>query len=85
MTKGTCQRESPFRGVITVSERGQIVVPACLREELDIKRGDKLVVLKRKGNKGFLVLKEEVVFKGWVKPLQSPARRGVSVNGGRQG
>lgn len=32
-------------GAVTVGERGQVVIPAEARERLDIKAGDKLIVL----------------------------------------
>ncbi len=35
-----------FYGSVTVGERGQIVIPAEARAELDIKAGDKLLVGK---------------------------------------
>jgi len=34
-----------FYGSVTVSERGQVVIPAEAREDFDIKTGDKLLVL----------------------------------------
>jgi len=34
-----------FYGSITVSERGQIVIPVDARKDFDIKTGDKLLVL----------------------------------------
>ena len=34
-----------FYGSITVSERGQIVIPADARKDFEIKTGDKLLVL----------------------------------------
>ena len=48
-----CKHSNPFRGVITVSDKGQIVIPADLRRELEIERGDRLIVLRRKNGKGF--------------------------------
>lgn len=59
--QGTCKRQNPFRGVITVSDKGQIVIPADLREELKIKRGGRLIVLLRKDGSGFTCLKEEAI------------------------
>ena len=56
-----CRRTNPFRGVITVSEKGQIVIPQSLREELGIERGDKLIILRRKDGKGFTALKEDAL------------------------
>ena len=34
-----------FYGSVTVSERGQVVIPAEARKDFDIKTGDKLLVL----------------------------------------
>lgn len=34
-----------FYGSVTVSERGQIVIPADARKDFDIKTGDKILVL----------------------------------------
>ncbi len=61
--KGNCRLHNPFRGIITVSDKGQIVIPQDLREELEIKKGDKLIVLKRKDGEGFSCLKENVMGK----------------------
>lgn len=59
--KGICKQTNPFRGVITVSDKGQIVIPAGLRDELKIKRGDRLIVLRRKDTEGFTCLKEDTI------------------------
>ena len=37
--------EPKFFGAVTVSDRGQIVIPAQARRELGIKEGDRLLVL----------------------------------------
>jgi len=58
---GICKKTNPFRGIITVSGKGQIAISADLREELGIERGSRLIVLKREDGKGFICLKEEVV------------------------
>ncbi len=36
--------EKAFRGSVTVGERGQVVIPAEVREEMGIVAGDKLLV-----------------------------------------
>jgi AbrB family looped-hinge helix DNA binding protein len=59
--KGICQKQTPYRGITTVSGKGQIVIPAGLRQELKIKRGQRLIVLKRKDKQGFTCLKEEII------------------------
>ena len=38
-------RKMTFYGSTTVGERGQIVLPAKLRTEFNIKKGDKLLVI----------------------------------------
>ncbi len=38
-------KDKRFYGTVTVSERGQIVIPADARREFDIEVGDKLLVL----------------------------------------
>ncbi|MHA1734176.1 MAG: AbrB/MazE/SpoVT family DNA-binding domain-containing protein [Promethearchaeota archaeon] len=44
-------RKPQFFGSTTVNSRGQIVLPAELRKELDIKPGDKLVVMATCGKR----------------------------------
>lgn len=45
-------------GSATVGERGQVVIPAAARSELDIKPGDKVVVFGF-GGKGLMMMKAE--------------------------
>lgn len=48
-----------FYGSTTVGERGQIVLPAKLREELNIEPGDKLLVLTAgpSGNEAVMIMR----------------------------
>jgi len=48
-----------FYGVVTVSDKGQIAIPIDVRRELEIKTGDRLIVIKRKDNAGIILLKTE--------------------------
>jgi AbrB family looped-hinge helix DNA binding protein len=41
----TMMKEMKFYGSTTVGERGQIVLPAKLRNDFSIKKGDKLLVI----------------------------------------
>jgi len=52
-----------FYGSVTVGERGQIVLPAKLREEYGIEAGDKLLVIgpNLHGKAGILIVKAEVL------------------------
>jgi len=61
--KGICTYRAGFYGWITVSKKGQIAIPADARKELNIKTGDKLLVLKRKDGNGLLLIKQDLLDK----------------------
>ncbi|MCK4734093.1 MAG: AbrB/MazE/SpoVT family DNA-binding domain-containing protein [Methanophagales archaeon] len=42
-----------------MSDKGQIAIPIDVRRELEIKTGDRLIVIKRKDNAGIILLKTE--------------------------
>ena len=48
--------EDLFYGSATVGERGQVVIPAEARKNLDIHPGDKLLVMRHPHEKGGIVL-----------------------------
>ena len=48
-------------GTATVGTKGQIVIPADAREELDIKPGDRLYVMNAMHGTGLVLLKEEML------------------------
>lgn len=52
-----------FYGSTTVGERGQIVLPAKLRDELKISAGDKLLVLSAgpPGKEAVMIMRSEVL------------------------
>ena len=56
-TRGVCSKQRIVYGVATVSEKGQIAIPVDARRDLDIKAGDKLIVLKRKDDAGLILIK----------------------------
>jgi len=43
-------RQGKFYGTVTVSERGQIAIPAEARREFEINTGDKLLVMGHLGH-----------------------------------
>lgn len=45
-----------FHGAVTVGARGQVVIPASVREGLGIKPGDKLLVFTHPGGIGVLLM-----------------------------
>ncbi len=49
-------------GVVTVGEKGQIVIPAKARKVFDIKEGDRLLILGDE-ERGIAILKEEDMFR----------------------
>lgn len=56
-------------GIVTVGDKGQIVIPAKARKIFDIKPGDQLVVLGDEGQ-GIAIMKEQDVFEHLIKPYQ---------------
>jgi len=47
--------------MVTVGERGQIVIPAEARRELGIEPGDKLIIMRHPMYAGFLAFKMQAV------------------------
>jgi AbrB family looped-hinge helix DNA binding protein len=58
---GQCKKQNPFRGTVTVSDKGQIVIPASLMRELNIEKGNQLIIVKRDDNLGFVAIKSEAI------------------------
>lgn len=56
-----CRLEEATYGMVTVGERGQIVIPAEARRELGIEPGDKLVVMRHPMYAGFIAFKMQSV------------------------
>lgn len=56
-SRGVCSKRRIVYGIVTVSEKGQIAIPVDARRDLDIKAGDKLIVLKRKDEAGLTLIK----------------------------
>lgn len=44
-------------GVATVSDKGQIAIPVELRNDLGIKRGDQLLVIRQSDDSGLVLMK----------------------------
>ncbi len=56
-------RKATIYGLSTVSDKGQIAIPANIRRELDLKGGDKLLIIKRRDNGGFSFIRMELMNK----------------------
>ena len=53
-------------GTVRVSEKGQIALPAELRRDLAIGKGEQLFVMRKKGVSGFVMMRmDEVIEKMW--------------------
>jgi AbrB family looped-hinge helix DNA binding protein len=63
MKKGKCMKEATVYGLSTVSGKGQIAIPVVIRRELDLKEGDKLLIIKRSDNAGFTFIKLDLMDK----------------------
>lgn len=57
--KGICNYNRAVYGMTRVSERGQVVIPANIRKDLDIETGDTFIVLKRKDSAGLTLIKTD--------------------------
>lgn len=55
-------KDKKLYGTTTVGEKGQVVLPAELRRDLEIEAGDKLavMVLKKLGFEGIVIVKASV-------------------------
>lgn len=61
--KGGCMKDAIVYGVATLSEKGQIAIPVVVRRELDLKTGDRLMILKRNDGAGFTFIKLDLMDK----------------------
>ena len=68
MKKGSCKRKTGYFGILTVTDKGQIAIPIDLRKEYKIAKGDKLIIVKRADNKGFNLLKVDII-KNFIKKI----------------
>jgi AbrB family looped-hinge helix DNA binding protein len=50
-----------FYGSATMGERGQIVIPAEARAEMDMKPGEKLLIMKHPAHPGLMLFKIDAV------------------------
>jgi AbrB family looped-hinge helix DNA binding protein len=61
MRKGRCMRKATVYGLSTVSDKGQIAIPINIRRELNLKKGDKLMIIKRSDNSGFSFIRMDLI------------------------
>ena len=45
---------TPIFGITTIGEKGQIVIPADIRETLGLKKGEKLMIIGRQDGMGLI-------------------------------
>ena len=60
-------KQNEFIGWGTVSSKGQISIPANIRRNLNIKTGNRLLIIMRKNKDGINFIKEESVNKVFKK------------------
>ena len=63
MKDGLEERTPKFYGAVIVGERGQIVIPADARRDMEIKPGEKLIILGGPQGRGLMITKAESVLK----------------------
>lgn len=57
MSEETDNDSTFFYGVVNVSHNGQVVIPAKLRKDLNIKHGDQLIVARSSDGEDIVLLK----------------------------
>jgi AbrB family looped-hinge helix DNA binding protein len=50
-----------FFGTATVGEKGQIVIPVEARNAIELKVGDKLLVMSGPGGKGLFIMRPDMI------------------------
>lgn len=55
------QKGNQFFGWLTVSSKGQVAIPSEVRNVLQIKEGDKLLMIIRKDKDGINLIKSDVL------------------------
>ncbi len=55
------QHNKKLYGTATIGSKGQVVIPADAREELELKTGDRLYVIGAMNSGGIVFLKEEML------------------------
>jgi AbrB family looped-hinge helix DNA binding protein len=63
MNRATCPGffSESFYGTATVGERGQIVIPAEARNDMDMQPGEKLLIMRHPVHQGLVLFKLEAV------------------------
>lgn len=47
--------------MVTISEKGQIAIPVDIRRDLNIKTGDRFLVVKRRDDGGIILLRQNIM------------------------
>jgi AbrB family looped-hinge helix DNA binding protein len=66
-------------GVTSIGERGQLVIPAKLREEFGIKKGEEFVVVTKKSGKVIMLMPEKEMtkmLKGAIEKIENLKEEG---------
>jgi AbrB family looped-hinge helix DNA binding protein len=60
MNSGKSSKDHPtILGIVTVNDKGQVVIPVSARSAIDIEPGDKLLVMMHKGHDGVVLIKPD--------------------------
>ena len=60
MNSNKSKRQAPsILGVVTVNEKGQVVIPASARSIINIESGDKLLVMAHPSKEGLVLIKPD--------------------------
>ncbi|HSX02691.1 MAG TPA: AbrB/MazE/SpoVT family DNA-binding domain-containing protein [Candidatus Saccharimonadia bacterium] len=67
MNKHTNSPQSDCLGMVTLGERGQVVIPQAIREQVGLNAGDKLMVFVKHGQ--MIGLVPQAAFRDWIEQL----------------
>lgn len=53
------KKDTKILGFVTINDKGQVVIPSEVRESIDLKSGDKLVVMTGHGHDSIVLIKAD--------------------------
>ena len=74
------KKETSILGIVTVNDKGQVVIPIEARSLIDVKSGDKLMVMIHPSHEGIVLIKPDGLEKFAKKMLAQVSNAKLSFN-----
>ncbi|MEI7838602.1 MAG: AbrB/MazE/SpoVT family DNA-binding domain-containing protein [bacterium] len=74
------KKEPSILGIVTVNDKGQVVIPIEARSLIDVKSGDKLMVMIHPSHEGIVLIKPDGLEKFAKKMLAQVSNAKLSFN-----